>query len=1006
MIHLVYGQRLDRLLEVWSDRIGSRPLEGFEGLTVLTANPRVGRWTRTWWARHRGIAARWALRSLQGYLDERVRAALGRRLPTVRVLELSFLDRLFGGETLPVEIVRYLDRSQHAAEVDRRRAQLARRLARDLEARAVGRGAPSSEWPRDVVRWAETILEDPALISWREAFADPEALGLPPRLSLVDAFEPTPALVGALARIAQTRELWILAVNPCAEFWEDLPIRRAADALPSRSTPLLPGVESTPGENPLLSAWGASGRRRMAELNRLSECDFVAAFAPPSGETLLERVQADVSFRRAPSPGAAGDGTIAIATARSVRHEAERVAGRIVWLLDHDPDLRLNDVLVALPSRDAPEIRTALHVAFARHHGIPSRDLDLPWAEGGRIVAAFRELCRLADDDFSARRVGRLLEQPHVAFDGDDDERALARTWIERLRIVSGRDHGAHAGSYIDRDVLNWEQGLRRLALGLAYSDGDRPIRDEETYVPLGASSAETVGRFVRWARSLLRDFGPLARRSRPLAAWSERLRALVLEHVRPITEADEREKGALLDAIEALGRSPGAAALPFSIVRALLDDHLDARRRDEPGALHRGVVIAPLASSHNLPFTACFVVGLTEDAFPSARSDPTLESGDRFDFLTRLMNTTRYFWASAPRSEDEGHPPSPVLLELRDVLTRGYGVAPTELDVPTVPSPAERRVEWALEGGVVPPRPPLPPTGPRPRDLRITRWSLSELLLRPDRAWRRTVLDVRPPERRDPEDEVFRIPIRVVEEIAREVLEAWPDVDPEGLGPTLEAALEDRQSTAPIPVGLYGRAEAARLAATLRRWLDTLWAEGAPASPPFPRPELERWTRPAGGWVEVTGRPPLTLGGTTHVLLHGGRQTPPDRALAQAFVEHVLLNRERPTATTALALDASGHCVRHELRPLSPDDATSWLEDACDDLWTEDHHVNFPFKVAREVLAARRAGREEELGSILARARSLDPDAEAEGREPPPFDRALAWATRRFDLLERSLIR
>lgn len=1013
MLHLVYGQRLDRLLSTWAER--DRPGEDLE-LTVLTGRPQVGRWARAWWARHRGVVAGWRLSGLRAYLEERVWAAHGRRLPSTRVLSWLILDRTYAEAPLPDGLARYLDASHHPADAHRRKLQVARRLARWLDQRALGQLAPRELelWPEDVREWGRSVLDDPALIPWAEAFRDPGVLNLPARLCVLDAFEAQPALALALARVASASEVWILAANPCAEFWEDLPARRAADTLPSRSAPLLPGVEATPGENPLLLAWGAAGRRRMAELNRLSDCDFIAAFSPPTGDRRLAIVQRDLLYRQAPEGASRPeapepDDSISVVHAESVREEARAVAARIWAILRAEPDLRLSDVLIALPNRDAPELRSALHAALARHHGLTWQDLDVPWAERGGTVTAFRALLALGDGDFSGDAVRALLDLPHVAFDGDAEERELAQGWIRRLRVVGGRDRRALDGTYVDRDLLTWEQALRRLALGLVFDDDDRPVTNGESYVPLGTASVEAVGRFVRWIRQLLEDLSELGGRARPPAAWTAPLRALVTRHLRAVDDADERERGVLFDALEELEGVPATSELPLAVVRALIDERLDARRRDDAGAFHRGVIIAPLSRVASIPFEVCFVVGMTEESFPRGGGGGGADdSRDRFDLLQRLSATSRYFWVSAAGGEDRA--PSVVWTELQDLLTRGYGASRSELEPIVVPALPERQLAWAEATGPRPPAISLPPRPPTNDVLVVARRSIFEVLWRPDRAWRREVLGLGPIRVEAPIREVFRASAQIGEEVAAEILCAWPQVDPDTLGEAVQEALQDRAASHEVPLGLYGRAEAQRLEALLRRWLEALWAEGVPARAPDAEPNRLRVARSSGGRVEVRGEPPIAVSGPndgrTVIGVYGRRAMSADLALARSFAEHVLGNLERPRPTTALWLDARGRALRHELAPIPVDEAKRWVDAVCTDLFTTAHDVNFPFAVAREVHAARRAGREHEVPRILARARAFDPEAEQEGRATPSVDRALSWASLRFDLLERSLRR
>ena len=96
----------------------------------------------------------------------------------------------------------------------------------------------------------------------------------------------------------------------------------------------------------------------------------------------------------------------------------------------------------------------------------------------------------------------------------------------EELGIVHGADRQDHQGTYIERDVLNWDQGIRRLVLGALMESGpagdETPVTlDGQQYLPLGRTSDEQPGAlaFALLARSLLADARFAVGRERAAAA-------------------------------------------------------------------------------------------------------------------------------------------------------------------------------------------------------------------------------------------------------------------------------------------------------------------------------------------------------------------------------------------------------------------------------------------------------------------------------------------------------
>src|SRR5262249_23247391 len=118
-----------------------------------------------------------------------------------------------------------------------------------------------------------------------------------------------------------------------------------------------------------------------------------------------------------------------------------------------------------------------------------------------------------------------------------DPERWLA--WTRKLGVVLGGDRSDLAGTYVEKDLYNWDQALRRLAAGTflageasgerrLFGPPERPVAPHE----IPADELDAAAELVRLARALLSDVRSCRTASLPLAAWAERLGALVLQYV------------------------------------------------------------------------------------------------------------------------------------------------------------------------------------------------------------------------------------------------------------------------------------------------------------------------------------------------------------------------------------------------------------------------------------------------------------------------------------------
>ena len=529
-----------------------------------------------------------------------------------------------------------------------------------------------------------------------------------------------------LALLGRHIDVRIYTLNPCREFWEDLDsageaVRRskkeARRLFPARRDgrqPLLPFDDdpfalAADAEMLALRLWGRPGRENVRLLNQLTDADFEGRFRANGAPTLLHRLQDDILdrvARDAPDPALAADGSITVLPCPGLRRELEVVAAEIWRLVRADPSLRFNQIAVIVPESSKEAYLSQIGAVFGESHDLPWSGVDLPSSHGHGIGEVVERLIDLPLGTFTRRELLPLLTHPAILsparFPG-----VGPGDWIslcDELAIVHGADHRDHDDTYIHEDLFNWDQGVRRVALGALMtgprSGDDAPVTfGEHDYLPAEQPAGQAGGAlaFGLLVRSLIEDArfaaGASGPRARPLEDWLEFIRGLIGEYVCPADETDAarvtRTLRALSDLDEVAG-SLGGRAVSYRVAAELCRRRLQQIGGQRGQHLARGVAVASFVPMRAIPFRAIFLVGLGHGAFPApARrseldlretrrlpGDVSPREQDLYMFLETLLGAReRLVLSYVARHELTGDrlEPSSVILELRDILQRGY---------------------------------------------------------------------------------------------------------------------------------------------------------------------------------------------------------------------------------------------------------------------------------------------------------------------------------------------
>jgi exodeoxyribonuclease V gamma subunit len=720
MVRLIYSNRTEELLTELGARVRAQQVSESPLIPVRIVVPGRSLEThvRLGIAREQGIAANLDVQLLTTFAGT-VAAPPGARIAdasaiSAMALQLMLDDRALAAPDLS-PVVGYLRAAGESADaMDLRRVQLAARVGRLFEEYTYSRGEMLTAWKTgpvhdashaEVERWqrrlwlsmfgAEGLARNttPRLLPLHDAVEamTPSALAFPSTIHVFGFAHVARTFHRLLARIGQVAEVVVYTLSPCEGFWEDV----------------------DPRDPELLSLWARPGRDNVRALNALAGFDHDDRFVDPEGPdpTLLRALQADLLRRRsAPLAPVTADASLVVLEHASVRRECEAVASAIWQAVRADPSLTFDGIAVLVPPGEAASYAAHLSAAFHEANDIPHQSLGLPDATPGRIATAIELLLALPLGRFTRPEVLEVLVHPSVVASVArmDPEVSPEQwlTWCEALGIVHGADHADHDQTYIERDILNWDQGLRRLSLG-AFMTGEasgelEPFRvGEDAYLPHELAGTELHGAatFGLLVRSLLADARYARGAELTPGEWAAFFGAMVETYVAPTEDAEADELARRLRQLGGIAEVDlGGRKVGYRVAAEL------ARGRLTPNAGSRGgegVLVSTIAAARGIPARVVFACGLGEGRFPTTDAEDPLDlralggrsdrregdvtgrERDKYAFLEVLLGVRdRLVLSYVSRDPLTGDTlsPSSVVQELLHTLASSYGCDPGDL--------------------------------------------------------------------------------------------------------------------------------------------------------------------------------------------------------------------------------------------------------------------------------------------------------------------------------------
>lgn len=528
--------------------------------------------------------------------------------------------------------------------------------------------------------------------------------GLPKRLTIFGVSTLPPLFLDLVVQLSRFLPVRIYFTSPTYHYWGDLRSDRELARLEARKQGPAPLDESHfETGHPLLSSLGHQGRDFF---NLLQSADpggdawHELDFTEPEGPSVLATLQRDIlhlNDRRTPSREQRPvldpkDRSLKVHLCHSPRREMEVLRDQLLDAFAADPTLRLDDVLILVPSIElyAPYIEAVFGAGRspALRYSIADRQISREQPP----VEAVMGLLGLIGERLTPDTVFELLDLPAIrrAFHLPAQEIPRLRRLVQRARIRWGIDGGQRRDDFDlpALDANTWRSGLDRLLMGHATGEIEGLVAGIAPLAGATAGDTELLGGLTSFAETLFSHLRKL-RSPRTLEHWARDLGAALDALFAARGDDEERALQLVRDSLDQLAAAEKAMAEPVVVTVEVLREHLAAVFSNEGfgGSFLAGrITFCALKPMRTIPFQIIAVAGLDDSTFPRREApnsfdltrlfprtgDRSSRDDDRYLFLEIVLAARqRLLLSFVGHSQQDGSPraPSVVVNELLETL-------------------------------------------------------------------------------------------------------------------------------------------------------------------------------------------------------------------------------------------------------------------------------------------------------------------------------------------------
>ncbi len=695
MALMIYSSnRIERLYQSLSQELVDRPLSSpLSSETIIVPSYAMSRWLNLQIAQQQGIAANIQYPLPANWIWE-IASKMMDDVPGSDPLNRDSMSwQIFAclPDLLDQPTFNRLRHYLNADDADIKCWQLANHIADCFDRYQLYRPALIRDWSRqtdnhwqsqiwqalleDTVHHRVAILEN--LITKLKQAKSPT--NLPERISLFALSNLPPLFIEVIHALAQHTSIRLYQHSPTDQYWADLKSTRALSKLRLKNPSHAEYYETG---NELLAAWGRQGQI-LQDLILDQDAQLSCAlddYQAPGTASLLHAVQQSIFDISGDTIIVTGlDKSLSLHICHSPMRECQVLHNQLLAMLDHDPALSPEDILVMTPeiSRYAPYIEAVFQCDENQTRPyLPWNLSDTTVAEEHPLVQSFLQLLKLPTSRFAHSDIVSLLQVEEIRRCFDIDNQALKeiRDILENAAVRWGIDGNHKKSLHLPATIQNtWQQARQRIFAGFAFGDnalwsGIAPLENVE------GSRAESVAKFWNffdrleyWGRQLASDCRG--------SDWRLRLNQLLSDFFLP-QDNSESNLQTIRDCIDALSIADSNLITP-----ALLNHWMETQlaSRDVLGRLFSGgITVCGMRPMRSLPFKVICLIGMNDPAFPRREhalefdlmakhwqpGDPLKGDEDRYLMLETLLCTRQTLYISySGRSLKDNSPRQPSVL-------------------------------------------------------------------------------------------------------------------------------------------------------------------------------------------------------------------------------------------------------------------------------------------------------------------------------------------------------
>lgn len=492
---------------------------------------------------------------------------------------------------------------------------------------------------------------------------------LPERVNLFVLSSLPPLFIKLIHALSQHTDVTLYQHSPTDQYWADLKNQKSQLQLRLSQPQQAQYYEAG---NELLTSWGRQGQTMQDLLldNNGVVTNDSDAYQPPVCSTLLESVQRSIFDLDDTPVSMVADDSLSVHICHSPMRECQVLHDELLNLLQKNPSLKLEDILVMVPdiSRYAPYIEAVFQTSALPTNNKTQPTLawnlsDITLADEHPLILTFLQLLKLPQSRFSVSEVFSLLDIDEVKKRFDLDEQALQniRSLLDdaQIRWAIDAQHKQQLG--LPPTIENtWQQAKQRLFAGYAMA-GDDYWNGIAALSQTQGERAIHIGKFWHLFERL-QHWRKRLTQSQSAQDWQHTLLSLLDDFFVELDGRPGNQDARLQHIRDILSEFGNSSEIEMSseLVSFWMEQQLASQ--EKPGRLFTGgITFCGMRPMRCLPFEVICLLGMNDGDFPRRESrvdfdlmgnhwkpgDPLKGDEDRYLMLETLLCTRKALYIS-----------------------------------------------------------------------------------------------------------------------------------------------------------------------------------------------------------------------------------------------------------------------------------------------------------------------------------------------------------------------